>query len=152
MLSVSQPISEIHWRGGYTNYLSGAGKAPVYDFTVSIYASIGGGSQPDIVHPPLVQYDVGGNAGETLAGTFGGVQTYDYAQVLPAPFQATTGVKYWVQIEAWQGTTPQYGWPPDWQAAHPSSPMATGDCNGDGVVNFADINPFVACRASGGCP
>ena len=36
----TQTVTEVRWRGGYTNYKSGAGKAPVYDFTVRIYASL----------------------------------------------------------------------------------------------------------------
>ena len=60
---------------------------------------------------------MGGNAGETPAGTFGGILMYDYHFTLPTPFQATAGVKYWVQIEASQGLTPNYYWPPDWSIA-----------------------------------
>ncbi len=115
-LASSTAITEVRWRGAYTNYLSGVGKAPVYDFTVAIYGSIGG-FQPDVVNGPLVEYQVGGNAGETSAGSAGGVLMYDYAFVLPSPFQAAAGVKYWVQIEAWQGLTPPYYWPPDWSIA-----------------------------------
>ena len=29
-------ISEIHWRGGYNNFLGGAGESPVFDFTSSL--------------------------------------------------------------------------------------------------------------------
>jgi Divergent InlB B-repeat domain len=106
-------ITEIHWRGGYTNYLQGAGRAPVFDFDISIYGSIGGNSQPNL-GDRRAHYSVGGNAGEVLAGTFGGVQLYDYTYTLPAAFQAAPGVTYWILIEASQGVTPQYGWPPDW--------------------------------------
>ncbi len=107
-------IREIHWRGGYTNDKSGAGKSPVFDFTVSIYPSIAGGSQPDVTAQPLAQYAVGGNAGETAAGSFGGTAMFDYAFVLPTPFHAVAGTKYWLQIEASQGVTPTFGAPPDW--------------------------------------
>ncbi|MBI5763328.1 MAG: hypothetical protein HZA51_07380 [Planctomycetes bacterium] len=111
-------INEVRWRGAYAYYNMGVGKAPVYDFTVSIYRSIAGGSQPDVgAGGRLVQHFVGGNAGETAVGTFGGVLMYDYAFVLPAPFQAVAGTKYWVQIEAYQGLTPNFGWPPDWSIA-----------------------------------
>ncbi len=114
-LSSSAAISEIHWRGCYTNYLQGAGKAPVYAFTVAIYRSIAAGSQPDLgTGGRLVRYTINSNAGETLSGTIAGVQVYDYAFTLPSPFQAAAGTKYWVQIEASQGVTPTYGWPPDW--------------------------------------
>ncbi|GMV25044.1 MAG: hypothetical protein AMXMBFR58_10750 [Phycisphaerae bacterium] len=117
IIPANTPITEVRWRGAYTNYLSGVGKAPVYNFTVAIYASNITGFEPDVTKPPLVEYETGGNAGETPAGTFGGVAMYDYAFTLPSPFQATGGTKYWMQIEAWQGLTPTYGWPPDWSIA-----------------------------------
>jgi hypothetical protein len=122
VLSSNQTINEIRWRGCYTNYLSGAGKSPVYDFTVSIYGSIGAYTQPDLTAPPLATWDSAGNAGETAVGVFGGVQMYDYRFALPTAFRAAAGTEYWVQIEAWQGVTPTYGWPPDWSLAY-----GTGD-------------------------
>lgn len=112
VLGSTQTITEIHWRGGYTNYKSGAGKSPVSDFTVTLYGPGLVDSEPALTY--LVQYQVGGNAGETPAGTFAGTDMYDYAYVLPTPFQAQGGTKYWLQIEASQGVTPFYGWPPDW--------------------------------------
>ena len=112
VLGTSQTITEVHWRGGYTNFKSGAGQSPVYNFTVSIYGPGLVDSEPAFTS--LVQYDVGGNANETPAGTFGGTPMYDYSFVLPTAFHATAGTKYWMQIEAWQGLTPFYYWPPDW--------------------------------------
>ena len=123
-LNTAADITEITWRGGYTNFLSGAGKSPVFDFTISIFPSIGALIQPDVTAAPLARYTVGGNAGEIDAGTIGGVPLFDYAFTLPAPFHAAAGVKYWVQIEASQGLTPMYYWPPDWG-------LTTG-VNGDG--------------------
>lgn len=114
ILGASTAITEVRWRGGYTNYLSGAGKSPVFDFRVRIWASTPGLVQPDIVNPPLVDYTLGTNAGETLAGTFGGVEMYDYAFTLPTAFLAVGGERYWLQVEASQGVTPFYMWPPDW--------------------------------------
>lgn len=113
-LSSTQTITQLQWQGGYTNFLSGAGKAPVFDFTISIYDSIAAGIQPNVINPPLAQYQVGGNAGETAAGTAGGVPVYKYSYTLSTPFVAHAGTKYWVQIEASQGVTPNYYWPPDW--------------------------------------
>lgn len=111
-------INEVRWRGAYAYYNMGVGKAPVYDFTVSFYRSIAGGSQPDVgPGGRLVRHFVGGNAGETAVGIVGGVLMYDYAFVLPSPFQAVAGTKYWLQIEAYQGVTPGFGWPPDWSIA-----------------------------------
>jgi hypothetical protein len=104
VLSSNQTINAITWRGCYTNYLQGAGKSPVADFTVSIYpnSAYPNVNEPNIFARPLVQYSTGGNAGETLAGTFGGVQMYDYAFVLPTAFPAVAGTRYWLQIEASQ--------------------------------------------------
>lgn len=133
-------ITEVRWMGGYTNFLSGAGKAPVFNFTVSFWPSIAAGTQPNVVGPPLVKYELGNNAGETPAGVSiplswpyppGNTPLYNYAFVLPAPFQAKANVKYWLQVYAWQGLTPQYYWPPDW-----GLPGATG---GDGS-HFRKIN------------
>jgi hypothetical protein len=55
-----------------------------------------------------VEYETGGAAGETYAGTFGGLAMYDYRFRLPVAFAAQAGVPYWVQIEAWQHGFP--GW------------------------------------------
>jgi hypothetical protein len=111
LIQTTQQITEIHWRGGYDPARFGSG-GPVIDFRVAIHASIPGGTEPDIVHPPLVEYHTGGNAGETPAGTFGGAAMYDYKFTLPAPFQAVAGTKYWLQIEA-----VQHGHLPDWGMA-----------------------------------
>ncbi len=124
-LSADASITEVHWRGGYEYHPAGTGQAPVSDFEVSIYRSIGGGSQPDLAAGgQLVRYYVGGNAGETPAGTFGGVALDDYVYTLPSPFPATGGVKYWVRIVASQGAAaPSYA--PDWGLA-----TGTGGNNG----------------------
>ena len=85
-LTNSQTITEVRWRGGYTNFKSGAGESPVADFTVSIYPSIAAGSEPDRIAGPMVRYAVGGNAGETSIGTFSGTPLYDYRFTLPTAF------------------------------------------------------------------
>ncbi len=104
----TQDITEVQWRGGYDPAWLGSG-GPVFNFTVAIYASIPSGAQPDLAQPPLVRYEVGGNANETPAAVLGGVQTYDYHYVLPIPFTAAAGTKYWVQIEAYQSGAPDWG-------------------------------------------
>ena len=104
----TQTITEIGWRGGYDPARLGSGGS-VGNFAVDIYASIPGGAQPDVAHPPLIHYELGGNANETLAEVLGGVQTYDYRFTLPAPFQSAAGTKYWVQIEAYQSGPPDWG-------------------------------------------
>jgi hypothetical protein len=167
-LASDQTITEIHWRGGY---IYGAPYGRVFNFTVTFYASIAGGSQPHCTNPQLPEiylayYDVGGIAGETLAGTYGGTTMYDYSFVLPSPFQATGGVKYWVRVEASQPTYPDWGIAVgtggDGQHFAFSTGAAMfffasgdtaftllaggphpGDLNCDGVVNNFDITPFV---------
>ncbi|MEI8196937.1 MAG: autotransporter-associated beta strand repeat-containing protein, partial [Phycisphaerae bacterium] len=141
-LGSTASIGQLTWRGGYTNVLSGAGMAPVYNFRIQFWNSIPGNSQPNVgnylVPGKMAEFVVGSNAGETAAGTFGGVPMYDYSYILPTPFVATAGTTYWVQIEAYQGVTPFYSWPPDWGLAASSSGdgsyfrMITGGTNGGG--------------------
>jgi hypothetical protein len=54
------------------------------------------------------RFELRRQAGETFAGVFGGTTMYDYRFRLPASFHALAGVKYWIQIEAWQSGFP--GW------------------------------------------
>src|ERR1051325_7232255 len=116
IVPINSAITRVQWRGGYA-YGSTGGRSPVYDFTVSIHASTAGGTQPDVVSQPLVRYHTNGNAGEAYAATVNGIEMYDYTFTFPSAFQAAAGTKYWVQIEAYQGLTPQYYWPPDWSIA-----------------------------------
>ncbi len=104
-LAADQQIAEVSWRGGY---LYNAYYGPVVDFRIRIYESIAGGFQPNVVKPPLVSYSVGGTAGETYAGSFGGTAMYDYRFTLPTPFPAKAGVKYWMQIEGVQRVYPDW--------------------------------------------
>ena len=112
-LASSAAIVDLRWRGGYELHPLG-GQSPVYDYEISIYRSIAGNSQPDMgPGGRLVHYLAGGNAGETPAGSFGGVAMYDYVFTLPSPFQATAGTTYWVQVVGWQNIVfPNYA--PDW--------------------------------------
>src|SRR5574341_464352 len=48
-LASNQEITEIRWRGGFDPAKFGSGGS-VIDFVISIYASIPGGYQPDVVH------------------------------------------------------------------------------------------------------
>jgi hypothetical protein len=108
IFSSAQTITEIRWRGAYDPARFGSG-GPVVDFTIDIYPSSANGAQPDVAHPPLEHYEVGGNAGEVRASLLGGAQTYDYRFTLPAPFEAAGQKKYWVQIEAYQAGAPDWG-------------------------------------------
>ena len=62
VLPADRMITEIDWRGGYTNFLGGAGESPVYDFTVSIYGPGLVDSEPAL--NPTTEYSASGNAGE----------------------------------------------------------------------------------------
>jgi hypothetical protein len=107
-LPSNHAITEMRWRGGYAPAKFGSGGAVTY-FSVTLYASTSDETWPD-VSAPLARFSTGGDAGQTPAGTFGGVALYDYAFALPAPFTATAQVKYWVQIEAaQQGISPDWG-------------------------------------------
>jgi hypothetical protein len=129
VLGADAAITQIRWRGGYDPTRFGSG-GPVIDFTIAIYPSIPAGIQPNVVNPPLADYQAGGSASETPAGSIGGTPMYDYTFTLPVPFHASAGTKYWVQIEAWQHGIP------DWS-------MAAG-AGGDGsyfrrIANVGDI-------------
>jgi hypothetical protein len=109
-LGLTHAITEVQWRGGYDPNLNPGG--PVIGFKIKFYPTNLTGLEPD-VNNPLVSYTLNDNAGETPAQVLGGVQTYDYHYVLPTPFQATAGTKYWVQIEGVQqggiGGSPTWG-------------------------------------------
>jgi hypothetical protein len=101
-------VSEIGWYGVYDPAKFGKG-GPVLDFQVSIYPSIPAGTEPAVAGQPLVEYQIGGNAGETVIGTVGTAALYQYTFKLPNSFSASAGEKYWVRIEA-----SQQGSLPDW--------------------------------------
>lgn len=102
-------ITEIDWYGGYDPSRFGAG-GPVVDFMVSIFPSNVAGTEPAVAGLPLVNYLTGGDAGETPIGSINGTPMNAYAFILPTPFNASAGVKYWVQIEAFQhGSIPDWG-------------------------------------------
>ena len=115
-------IHEIRWRGGYK---SGASHVPATSFWVNFYAD-NGSNEPDADNPhQLVPVSVWGTepnetkslfvatatvaeATETPTTQFDTLATYDYKLALPSPyFSPTSGVKYWVRIEAVEST-------PDW--------------------------------------
>jgi hypothetical protein len=102
-VATTQNISHIAWRGGYTG--NNRATNPVTDFVIEIYAATANGFYPDFA-TRLKKYQISGNCNETSAGIFGGVQMYDYSLTLPTSFNATAGVYYWVQIEAWQHVYP----------------------------------------------
>ncbi len=106
-LATTTAISHLSWRGGYIGN-NQAGN-PVAEFIIKIYASTANGFYPDLANPYLKKYTVTGNANETAAGLFGGVQMFDYSVTLPTSFTATGGTGYWIQIEA-----SQYGYPLTW--------------------------------------
>ena len=107
-LSSAATIVEIGWFGVFDPAKSGSG-GPVTDFQVAIYASIAAGTQPDVTNPPLLTNRTGGNAGQVPVGQFGGATRYLYYYILPTPFHADSGKKYWLQIEAFQSGVPDWG-------------------------------------------
>jgi hypothetical protein len=107
-LQSDQVVTDINWFGLYDPLKFHAGGAAI-DFRVSIYPSIAAGTEPAVANPPLIQYQIGGNAGETSIGIVGGIPMNSYTFNLPVPFNASAGVKYWVQVVASQG-----GSTPDW--------------------------------------
>lgn len=103
VLPADTAITEIHWRGCYTNYLSARARRPCS--TSPLPSTAPSRSAASRTLAPVggrLRYYTGNNAGETAAGIAGGVAMYDYAFTLPSPFQATAGTKYWVQIVAHQ--------------------------------------------------
>jgi hypothetical protein len=138
-LASSAAITEVHWRGGYELHPAGIGQSTVSRFDVSIYRSIAGNGQPDLgAGGLLAHYPVTGNAGETVAGTFGGLVMFDYALTLPSPFQASGGTTYWVEVVASQaGVAPSYA--PDWGLA-----LGTGGNNSHFRKVTGGINQTIA--------
>lgn len=108
-LSFTREITEVAWRGIYNT--GGNPGGAVIDFSVAVYTSTAANTQPDHLSPPLMEYTIGGNASETPPWTPTGVtpSTHDYTFTLPAPFTATAGIKYWVQIEAIQNGPTDWG-------------------------------------------
>ena len=106
ILPTSLAITDVQWRGGYDPTKFGSG-GPVVNFTVAIYAAAA--NQPDVSIPPIVSYNVAGNAGETSAGMFGGTAMFDYQFTLPTPFMADAHTWYWLLIVASQEALPDWG-------------------------------------------
>jgi len=111
MLGADQAITEVQWRGAY-QYGAPYGKA--WNFTITIYESTAGNTEPHVNNPQLEEfylafYEVGNNAGEASVGVFGGKEFFDYDYVLPAAFLAEAGKKYWIRIEASQSSYPDWG-------------------------------------------
>jgi hypothetical protein len=101
-------LQKIAWQGGYDPDKLGMG-SKVLDFSIKIYDSIPAGTQPDIVAPPRWKYTVGGNASETLLGTYNGTKLYGYEFTLPTSCKPVPGTPYWLRIEAVQHGIPDWG-------------------------------------------
>ena len=106
-LASDQTITELRWRGAYL--YGGMFSPSVESFTIAIYPSIAAGTEPDVVHPPLVEYETVDDCAETVSSIINGTATYEYSFVLPAPFNAAGGVKYWIYVVAWQPSIPEWG-------------------------------------------
>ena len=113
ILPQTTDVKEVSWRGGY-QYI---GYGSAFNFHITFYDSIAGGSQPHCGNPQfpetdfsLANYYTGDAAGETAVGVFGGTTMYDYHATLPTAFHAVAGHKYWVKIEGLiLGTYPAWG-------------------------------------------
>jgi hypothetical protein len=104
-------ISQVLWRGAYMN--NQLYTTAVTHFTITFYDSAAGGF-PNVTNPQLPEtylafYDTNANAGEAVAGSFGGVTMYDYQYYLSTPFHVVAGTKYWIRIEASQNGIPDWG-------------------------------------------
>jgi hypothetical protein len=104
----NQTLTVITWTGAYDPERLGSGGG-VVAFVVDIYASSAGGSQPDLGRGPIMHHEINGTAGEAKGSVIAGVQTYHYAFILPKPFEAAGQTKYWLQIEAQQPGSPDWG-------------------------------------------
>ncbi len=102
-LATTHTITEVDWIGGAV-----APATAVDDFQVSFYTSTANNTQP-YVFSPLVSYMGGGAISRVFYGSHLLNQFNSYAFTLPTPFTATGGEKYWVQIEAYQATGPDWG-------------------------------------------
>lgn len=173
--SSDQDITAVQWRGGYI-YDAQYGK--VIRFTIHFYESTANDTQPHCGNPVLdetiylAEYIMDDNAGETYVGTFGGTKMYDYSYTLSQKFTATADVKYWIKIEGYQSTYPDWGiavgtggdsshfqfsagWARFYFASGDTSfallgppPAIRGDMNCDGRVDFNDIDGFVSALVS----
>ena len=114
-LAETQTITEVRWRGGYSNGATLGGH--VSDFRVSFFNSIAGGSQPVITALPdhedgetvIATFHTHDSANETLVGTFNGITLYDYRFKLPTPVTLQGGVKYWFRVVGSQVVYPDWG-------------------------------------------
>jgi len=102
-------ITDVDWTGGY---IMGAPYGHAFDFSVTFYASTNENGLYPLVSLPdteealaLAQHAAGSTAGETPIG--GG--RYAYHFTLPEPFVAQPGQTYWMRIEAYQHTYPDWG-------------------------------------------
>ncbi|MEO6741193.1 MAG: hypothetical protein ABIP20_13145, partial [Chthoniobacteraceae bacterium] len=104
-LNTTQDITDVRWRGGFDPAFFVASN-PVVEFVIKFYASTANGFYVDFTTPVLKKVTITGNASQTPAGVFGGVQMYDYHVTLPSSFHAVGGTTYWIQIEASQAIYP----------------------------------------------
>jgi hypothetical protein len=104
ILSSGGSVTEVAWRGGY---IYNAPYGRVTEFSVAFHASTAMNTEPYVL-AHLQRHRFTGNAGETFAGNFNGINIYEYRVVLPRAFQAEPGVKYWVKIVGGQPTYPDW--------------------------------------------
>lgn len=102
-LGSASEITGITWRGGFLPERTPA--ETIVRFDISFYASTAA-NEPGSV--PLTTF-YATTISPTSAGSFGGVAMFDYSYSLSTPLQLSGSTMYWVQIQAVQLGTPDWG-------------------------------------------
>lgn len=102
-------ITDVDWIGGY---IHNAQWGRVNDFSITFYASSNANGFYPLLGLPdtheelaLAQYELGSVAEEQAVS--GGLYRYHYT--LPTPFDVVPGQTYWIRIEGYQPTLPDWG-------------------------------------------
>ena len=107
-------ITDVHWSGVYFGP-GFPGQSPIASFNIIFWADVGGipdgGGQPDgslNYGVALANYNIVGNANETLDPGGDGINQFNYSVDLPVPFVAAPNTSYWVEVQ------PVFDFPPQW--------------------------------------
>jgi len=101
MFDEDQPVSDVHWIGGYWNGPPDDGD---FDWKVSFYADFGDGTKPGALIDSWVFPNA--NVNETFIATY----FYSYSVNLPATLVFSADTKYWIAIQGIGNYPPQSGW------------------------------------------
>ena len=104
-------ITDVHWSGVFFN---GDAILPA-SFNIIFWADVGGipdgGGQPDgslNYGLALANYNIVGDANQTLDPGGNGISQFNYSVDLPEPFVAAPFTSYWIEIQ------PVFNFPPQW--------------------------------------